>query len=146
MSPLSQGLDFIQIPIPTPWPVVGPIHAYLIKQDPVTLIDTGVNDEPSRAALLAGLQAAGVAVTDIKRILVTHAHLDHMGQAAWLQAESGAEVWVHPDETGKLATPPWWHEGRAVALQHAGVPQETAALMDRYWRTGRRLALPLERW
>lgn len=143
---MSRSLPIIQIPVPTPWPSVGPVHVYLIPQDPVTLIDTGVNDDLSREALLAGLKAAGLALKDIRRQLITHAHLDHMGLAAWIQAESNAEVWVHPDEVGKLDSPDWWLAGRELALSQAGVPQETRTLMDKYWRMGRRLALPLAEW
>lgn len=143
---MSTHLPIHQISLPTPWPSVGPIHTYLVREDPVTLIDTGVNTEESRQALLDGLQAHGMAVRDIRRVLLTHAHLDHFGQAGWIQEESGAEVWLHPDEAGKAEAPDWWLEGRGEALDQAGVPGETQALMEQYWQLGRHLALPLGPW
>jgi len=88
----------------------------------------------------------GVAITDIRRILLTHAHLDHAGLAAWIVEQSGAEVWLHPDEVGKLESPDWWTLGRNLALNEAGVPAETQAYMDRWWQRGRQLMGALSGW
>lgn len=139
-------LPIHQISLPTPWPAVGPVHVYLVRQDPVTLIDTGLHTPESRAALLAGLSELGLSVRDIKRVLLTHAHLDHFGQAAWVVAESGAEVYLHPDEVGKANTPAWWEEGRDRIMREAGVDAESRALIERYWRAGRKAALDLPSW
>lgn len=125
---------------------MGPIHVYLIRQEPVTLIDAGLHTPESREALTEGLRALGLSVREIRRVLITHAHLDHLGQAAWVAAESGAEIFLHPDEAGKAETPDWWLEGRDRVLAEAGVPAETRELMDRYWQRGRRMALPLAGW
>ena len=125
---------------------MGPVHVYLIRQDPVTLIDTGLHTPESREALLAGLSALDLSVRDIRRVLLTHAHLDHSGQASWIAGESGAEIYLHPDEVGKAEAPDWWQEGRDQVLAEAGVPAETRELMNRFWQMGRRMALPLERW
>jgi len=77
------------------------VHVYVIRQDPVTLIDTGVDIPESREALIDGLKQHGLTARDIRRVLLTHAHVDHMGLAAWVREESGAEIWLHPDEAGK---------------------------------------------
>lgn len=136
-------LPICQLSLPTPWPPVGPIHVYLIKQDPVTLVDTGVNTAESREALEHGLKELGLAVSDIRRVLLTHAHADHMGLAAWIRDTAGAEVWLHPDEAGKADTPPWWLEQRDLILTQAGVPRETQAFMEKVYRRTRGFALPL---
>lgn len=134
------------ISLPTPWPAVGPIHVYLVRQDPLTLIDAGLHLPESREALLAGLREVGVELHDIRRILLTHAHLDHCGQAAWIQEESGAEVWLHPDEVGKMDSTDWWQEGRHRTLMEAGVPAEKEELMEQLWQLNRQLLLPLADW
>lgn len=133
----------IQISLPTPWATVGPVHVYVIKQDPVTLIDTGVDTPESREALIDGLKQHGLTVRDICRVLLTHAHVDHMGLAAWVREESGAEVWLHPDEVGKAESPDWWLEGRNLALMQAGVPEQVMQKMEHHWQRTKRLALPL---
>ncbi|MDB4893930.1 MAG: hypothetical protein JWN15_192 [Firmicutes bacterium] len=143
---MTDSLPIFTISLPTPWPAVGPVHAYLVRQDPITLIDTGMNNAESREALLVGLRAAGVGLSDIKRILLTHAHRDHCGQAGWVQEQTGAELWMHPDEAGKAEQTDWWQAGRAQALDSAGVPPEMQALMEHWWRESRRQGGALGPW
>ena len=81
--------------IPTPFPV-GPVNVYLVEGEPLTLVDTGPKADVSRAALEAGLHGLGYRVEDLRRVIVTHHHADHMGLAAEIVARSGAEVWTHP--------------------------------------------------
>ena len=88
------------IELPTPFPV-GPITVYLAEPpasapgEPLTLIDTGPLMDETQAALEAGLQHLGYALTDLERILITHAHADHFGLAANLVAASKALVLTH---------------------------------------------------
>lgn len=84
-----------QITLPTPFPV-GPVHTYLVQGDPLTLIDTGPQTPAALAALQAGLVEQGVALRDIQRVIITHAHADHYGLVGSIVAASGAEVWAHP--------------------------------------------------
>ncbi len=81
--------------MPTPFPV-GPVNLYLIEGDELTLIDTGPNDPETAPALREQLAARGVAFQDIRRVIITHAHMDHFGLAAQIVAASGARVYSHP--------------------------------------------------
>ncbi|MCL4440126.1 MAG: MBL fold metallo-hydrolase [Firmicutes bacterium] len=92
--------DIVRLRIPTPFEV-GPTNVYLIKSDPITLIDTGPNTESAKKALLKALSDEGVSMNDIKRVLITHAHSDHSGLAGWLEMQS-AQIYIHPDEGRKL--------------------------------------------
>ncbi len=83
-----------QIIVPTPF-AVGPVNCYVALSDPITLIDTGPRHPDSRTALHAGLSEIGLKTSDLRRILITHAHADHYGLAAELVRESGAAVWTH---------------------------------------------------
>jgi glyoxylase-like metal-dependent hydrolase (beta-lactamase superfamily II) len=66
-------------------------RVYMIDDpDGVTLVDTGLEYTVSR--VLSQLQAAGRSPADIKRILITHAHSDHIGGLPRLKEASGAEV------------------------------------------------------
>ncbi|BCW92291.1 MAG: hydrolase [Thermoanaerobaculum sp.] len=86
--------------LPTPYPV-GPVWVYLLPGDPLTLVDTGPATGAAWRALKAGLAAYGLAPQDVRRVLVTHGHHDHMGLARKLQA-FGAEVLAHPADRNNL--------------------------------------------
>ncbi len=88
-------LDYVQtLTVPTPFPV-GPINCYLILGEEPTLIDTGPDDPATLESLRAQLGSFGLAFKDIRRIVVTHAHVDHFGLAFRIVAESGARVFSH---------------------------------------------------
>jgi glyoxylase-like metal-dependent hydrolase (beta-lactamase superfamily II) len=64
--------------------------AYLIEDlDGLTLIDTGL---PSAAAQIA--QQLGARLQQVKRILITHPHSDHIGALPRLHELTGAPVWA----------------------------------------------------
>src|SRR5947207_15738323 len=50
----------------------------------------------ARAALAAGLQHAGLSVSKLQAIVLTHHHPDHVGLSGELQEQSGAAVYMHP--------------------------------------------------
>jgi glyoxylase-like metal-dependent hydrolase (beta-lactamase superfamily II) len=97
-APLPERPEIQQIVLPTPWDV-GPVQVYLIDAEPLTLVDTGVRNPESRAALAAALEELGYGFEDLRRVLLTHFHGDHLGQAETLRrAAPGLEVWCHEDE------------------------------------------------
>ena len=107
------GIDALPIVMPTAWDI-GPVAAYLFPADPVTLIDSGVDTPEGRASLTAALASRGLSASDVKRILITHAHTDHFGGAIWIQAESGAEVFVHPADLAMSTDPDWQETERRI--------------------------------
>lgn len=83
----------IQIPLPIPY-AVGPVNSYLFLEPEPTLIDCGVKTDDAWAALTTALQQHGLTVADVQRVIITHAHVDHMGLAGKLAAHSPAQIWV----------------------------------------------------
>jgi glyoxylase-like metal-dependent hydrolase (beta-lactamase superfamily II) len=68
-------------------------RVYLLEgDDGLTLIDASI--PPAANKILQQLQAAGHQPGDVKRILITHAHPDHVGALPKLCAETGAQVWA----------------------------------------------------
>lgn len=79
------------------------IAAFLVEtQAGPVLIETGPHS--TLPALKEGLARAGYQLSDVKHVLLTHIHLDH-GGAAWVFAEGGARVYVHPAGRPHLADP-----------------------------------------
>lgn len=78
------------------------VNFYLVE-DPagLVLIDSGLPGHWD--ALLAQLSALGAEPGDIRAVLLTHAHPDHLGLAARLRGEAGAAVWVHEGDAATLS-------------------------------------------
>jgi glyoxylase-like metal-dependent hydrolase (beta-lactamase superfamily II) len=122
----------IPISLPTPF-YIGPVNVYLIAEDPITIIDTGPKTKATIEALRAGLRAAGFLISDIRRIVLTHAHEDHCGLAKSVRDEAkNAEVFVHDWETGLRHSRLEHGEHRAL-LERAGVPEKEIQLMRRMY-------------
>ncbi len=136
-------MNIIPISVPTPF-YVGPVNVYLIKEEPLTLIDTGPKTREALEALKEGLRRERVRVADIKRIVLTHAHEDHCGLAKQLRDEAkDSEVFVHGWETGHRAARLEYDEHR-VLLERAGVPAEDIAALRRMYEGVRQYADALE--
>lgn len=83
----------IRIELPTVFEM-GTVNSYLFIDPVPTLIDCGEKSDASWKALIESLSAEGLKITDIERVIITHAHVDHMGMAARVADASGAKVWV----------------------------------------------------
>jgi glyoxylase-like metal-dependent hydrolase (beta-lactamase superfamily II) len=60
------------------------------------MLDTGMVGEP--ALIRRRLRRLGLGPKSIRGILLTHGHLDHAGNLAWLKEWTGAPVYGHPAE------------------------------------------------
>lgn len=120
---MTEALAVIPIHLPTPFPV-GDVNAYLIKEDPVTLIDPGLYYPPSREVLYSALEQNGITPADIRRVVITHGHLDHYGIAGKIQEESGAEVIVREEEMALIRPDRQYIENMARTLGTTGAPEE----------------------
>ncbi len=121
-------MNIIPLSIPTPF-YVGDVNVYLIREDPLTLIDVGPKTKEAAEALRRGLAGHGVQFSDVRRIVLTHAHEDHCGLAKQIRDEAkDAEILVHEWETGhlfgRLA-----HDMHQDLLMRSGVPESVFSQM-----------------
>ncbi len=114
-------MKIIPLAIPTPF-YVGDVNVYLIREDPLTLIDVGPKTDEAAKALREKLASHGVKFSDVRRIVLTHAHEDHCGLAKRVRDEAkDAEIFIHEWETGHLFGRLAQEEHRQLMLR-SGVP------------------------
>jgi glyoxylase-like metal-dependent hydrolase (beta-lactamase superfamily II) len=90
----------ITIPIPFPLRTVN-MYALLGKEG-WALIDTGMGTPDARAAFEEGMRLAGISLVDLRAIILTHHHPDHIGLSGELHEKSGAPVYIHPIDRESL--------------------------------------------
>lgn len=90
---------------------IGPglVNAYLLEErGGITIVDTGAPGYWN--ALPDELAAMGRTLDDVKAVVLTHAHSDHIGFAERIRKERGVPVRVHTEDvplTRKPSTPKW---------------------------------------
>src|SRR4051794_14945524 len=132
--------------IPLPLPHIGAVNTWLLRGEPLTLIDTCPCDDRALSTLEAGLRGAGVRLEDLGLVLVTHHHLDHSGLAATIAARSGARIAAYARAAAYGAR----YEQRGEAdrrfslalMRHHGVPERVLADTEAFWEFLRRQSAP----
>lgn len=127
----------IRIELPTDFDV-GPVNCYLFTEPEPILVDCGVDLPASWNALFAGLAQHNLTPADIRRIIITHPHVDHSGQAARIAALSGCQVWVADLGYDWLTDPKKMFGLRAEYyrdhfLRQAGIPGDMTRVIEGYF-------------
>ncbi|MGH8112546.1 MAG: MBL fold metallo-hydrolase [Rhodanobacteraceae bacterium] len=92
---VAPGIFWLRFPLPF---ALDHVNVWLLADDDGwTLVDTGLGNERTQrvweSAFVDALQGR-----PIKRIVVTHYHPDHIGQAGWLARRFHAPVWITAGE------------------------------------------------
>jgi glyoxylase-like metal-dependent hydrolase (beta-lactamase superfamily II) len=79
------------------------VHAAPTGDGSFVLLDSG--PASTLGTLERVVEAAGLAIGDLRAVLLTHVHLDHAAAAGTLSRRTGCEVWAHPDGITHLRDP-----------------------------------------
>ena len=79
-------------------------HTYVVghpSSKDLSLIDPGVTGKGNYK--IGSIKKMGIELSDIKRVIMTHTHFDHIGCLSEIRKEiPGAELWVHTLEADPL--------------------------------------------
>jgi glyoxylase-like metal-dependent hydrolase (beta-lactamase superfamily II) len=120
------------------WGTRSTIHPVVLWEgrDGATLIDAGYPGQ--MPAIERALGVVGVKLHDLKRILLTHQDLDHIGSAETLVAATGAEVFAHAADTPYIQG-----EKRLVKMDPARFEERLKMLPERRRDRARRMIASL---
>lgn len=135
----------IEVPIPFPLKTV---NCYYIPDSNPTLVDTGVNSAEGLDIIEKNMRSAGGRLSDLKRIILTHGHTDHVGLAGKIASHSRAAVFIHPWDRDKIPVEgESWLAGRLDMfrgfLTEAGLPGVIGRQIQRHHRVRREHVLNL---
>jgi glyoxylase-like metal-dependent hydrolase (beta-lactamase superfamily II) len=92
---VAPGVHWLRMPLPF---ALNHINLWLLEDEGGwTMVDTGLGDAPTRA-LWECIFPGVLAGKPVRRVLVTHYHPDHTGNAGWLCARTGAPLWMTQGE------------------------------------------------
>jgi len=138
---ISDKIYKIELPIPFP---LRTTNVFFVDEPPRTLVDTGIKTEASVEALKRGMEQIGHSLKSIERILITHGHIDHYGQAKTLSSLSGAPIYIHPKEYGRIRSIIHSLGFLKSILLRNGAPEALVNEAIRYIKSSQKMGDPLE--
>lgn len=125
--------------IQTPY-LVGPIHCYSgIFDGDLVLFDTGPPTGEARKYLQDHFN-----LDDLKHVVVTHCHIDHFGQAAWLEQNSDAVIYLPFRDALRMKEQERWKREMYKLLFDYGFDQQYLDNLKEYLSRGSRFSQPKE--
>ena len=121
-------------PLVSPWGRFG-LYSYFIDAPEPAIVDTGIASSPAEG-LLPALQALGRSIEEVRWILLTHGHIDHLGGARALHELTGgkAQVVIHEADAPLLrsrqAHVDEYLHGRSRYLNAPGGAEQQAETAD----------------
>jgi glyoxylase-like metal-dependent hydrolase (beta-lactamase superfamily II) len=89
---VAPGVRWLSMPLPFQ---LDHINLWLLEDhDGWTIVDCGIGDSPTRALWDRIFETIG----PVKRVILTHYHPDHAGNAGWLCRRFGVELWTTQGE------------------------------------------------
>ena len=97
--------DLHRIEVGVDWPP-GHVAAYLVDGPEPVLVDAGMPGKEQGAELRAGIEAAGRSPGDIEHLVITHPHVDHIGQVSALTDSADPTIYAPSGARERLSRDP----------------------------------------
>lgn len=106
------------------------VNSHLIETETgYLLIDTGIKKR--RGQLEKELLDSGCRPGDLRLIIITHGHIDHVGNAAYLRDRYGAKIAMHRGDSGMVVSGDMFVDTRGgVVIGLAGALMKILGLSD----------------
>jgi glyoxylase-like metal-dependent hydrolase (beta-lactamase superfamily II) len=99
------------------------INAYVLDDEGgLTVVDCGWKADDVLAAMHAGLQTLGHALSDVRRVVITHHHFDHYGLAATLRRAGVPELLMNKRD---------WDRAQSFATDREAIEHDADAWLAR---------------
>ncbi|MFN7666041.1 MAG: MBL fold metallo-hydrolase [Inhella sp.] len=118
---LKPGLLWLRMGLPF---ALDHINLWLLRDDDANegpgwaIVDCGIADEATRTAWDAVFASGALQGHPIRRVIVTHFHPDHLGNAHWLCQRWGCRLWMSATD---------YHVGRIASQSTVGMGGDSAA-------------------
>ncbi len=123
---VAPGIRWLSMPLPFQ---LDHINLWLVdEEEGCAIVDTGLGNAETRALWEKLLSRP------VKRVVVTHYHPDHAGNAAWLCTRSGAELWMTQGEyltahAVRTASAGYTTDAVLAVFRRNGLDEQRAATM-----------------
>ncbi|MHB8619135.1 MAG: MBL fold metallo-hydrolase [Chloroflexota bacterium] len=95
--------DIFLLEMPLPFPRLPVVNIYLLRDhEELAMIDCGMNVSGAYETLRGYLAELGVGFQQIRQIVVTHCHPDHVGLSGRVREASGGNLVLHQDDAAVL--------------------------------------------
>ncbi len=92
-------------------------NTYLLSE---ALVDAGEDSRGARSSLERQLASLGLEVSDLKHLIITHLHRDHIGLVNFIRSASGVKVCGHEEASKISRAPDEVEEARGQVLDPLG--------------------------
>jgi glyoxylase-like metal-dependent hydrolase (beta-lactamase superfamily II) len=94
VTEVAPGVLRAQLPIDMPG--LGHVNCYVLEDERgVAIVDPGLSGRRPFQKLIERLASAGIPLSRVHTVIVTHSHPDHFGGAEWVRRETGADIVTH---------------------------------------------------
>lgn len=125
-------------------------NIYVIGKKEITLIDAGPGIPGALDFIRDSFDNEKLKFNNIKRIILTHGHMDHFGLASSIikEIDHPVDVYIHPEDKWKISSDflnnEIWMDELELLKKLADIPENDFSILKKNMRKYYRIAAPLD--